>query len=122
MPEEDWERVAVLETKMTVVEEGVANFREHSKRATKFFDSAEAVWEADKVRRARNWKVAMLVAIFAVPAVTWAGGKLVTALYQILQIEEQWQQAHPSEFVKPHASYLQPNPQDARFNPSRYFR
>jgi hypothetical protein len=105
---------ATMTTEHETLKQGVSNFRQHAARANSYFDRSEAVWEADKTRRARNWKVAMFVAIFAVPAVTWAGGKLVTALYQILQIEEQWQQAHPSEFVKPHASYLQPNPQDAR--------
>lgn len=116
MPEEDWERVAVLETKMTAVEEGVANFRKHSARANTYFDKAEGVWEADKTRRARNWKVAMFVAIFAVPVVTWAGGKLVTALYEVLQIEQQWQQAHPSEFIKPQSLFDQRPQQNAQTN------
>ena len=82
---------------MTTVEEGVSNFRAHSKRATNFFDSAEAVWKSDRERRARNWKIAMFVAIFVVPITTWAGGKLATTIYQILQIEQNWQQSHPSD-------------------------
>jgi hypothetical protein len=38
------------------------------------------------------------------------GGQLVI---QILQIEQQWQQAHPSEFVRPQTFYAAPDPVNA---------
>ena len=104
-------RLAELEGAMMTVQEGVSNFRDHSKRATKFFDSAEAIWAADTRRRTRNLAISLVVIPCFLGALGWGlveGGSLVI---HILQIEQQWQQSHPSEFVRPQS---QNEPQNAK--------
>lgn len=106
-------RLAELEGAMATVEEGVSNFRAHSKRATTFFDAAEAVWAADARRRKRNLAVALVVIPCLLGAMGWGlveGGSLVV---RILEIEQQWQQAHPSEFVKPQQMFNDHEPEQA---------
>ena len=92
------ERLGVLEEKMDRVEEGVSNFRKHSERAVKFFDTAEALWADQERRRKRNWQIVGLLALFLVPLSGWGCAKIVQAGVTIFQIEQEWKAAHPSEF------------------------
>ena len=97
-----------------VLKEGVANFRKFQERGGTFFDKAEAVWASDVRRRKRNLAVILVVIPCLLAALGWGlveGGSLVI---RILQIEQQWQQAHPSEFVKPQSMQPKPDPQDAK--------
>lgn len=95
---------------MNTVQEGVSNFRSFQNRGNQFFTAAEAVWESDVRRRKRNLAIYLVVIPCLLGGLGWAlveGGSLVV---KILEIEHQWQQAHPSEFVRPQA---QNEPQNA---------
>lgn len=89
---------------MTNVQEGVANFRSFQTRGNAFFTAAEAVWKADGKRRTRNLVIAGIIAAAVTPGIwmgiSWISG-IVDTLRDVQHIEEQWKQAHPSEFVAP---------------------
>ena len=101
--------VRQLQTEMKEVQEGVSNFRDHAARADEFFTSAKAVWKADSTRRDRNLKVWLVLIPILLGALGWGiitGYNLIT---ELLRIEQQWQTAHPSEFVKPQSFFSAPN-------------
>jgi len=93
--------------------EGVSNFREFQRRGSRFFDQAEAVWKADKSRRARNLAIAAILAVPLTGLMGWLSIQIVDNVQNILRIEEQWKQAHPSEFVKPQSLFHAPDPNPA---------
>src|SRR5208283_4626908 len=109
-----------------MLKDGVANFKLFKERGNKFFDSAEAVWEADEKRRTRHLTIAGIAALFVVPLAIWGGAKIVKAGVTIYKIEEQWQLAHPSEFKQQKSLYDAPAqvyavdkaPQDAGNSPT----
>jgi len=111
---EDWTAWrATMTAEHQVLKEGVANFRAFQARGATFFDRAEAVWAADKSRRARNLVIVGIIAAMLTPgiwaATDWISG-IVNKLNNVLQIEEEWKQAHSSEFVKPQPMETQPDP------------
>jgi len=114
---EDWDDWVKWRATMTaehqLLKDGVSNFRAFQARGTKYFDRAEGVWEADTRRRKRNLAISLVVIPCLLAALGWGivqGGNLVI---RILQIEQQWQQAHPSEFVKPQQMFNEQEQQDA---------
>lgn len=98
------DRLSSLESDMTLVQEGVANFRKFQTRGNAFFDAAEAVWKADGKRRVRTLAIWLAVLAAATPGiwmgVNWISG-IVSTLRDVQQIEEQWKRDHPSEFIAP---------------------
>lgn len=107
-------RLAELETDMIDVKKGVSNFRKFQARGSTFFDKAEAIWVADKARRARNLAIAGILAIPLTAAAGYIGARVVGTIETIMSIEQEWKQAHPSEFVKPQSMQKIPDPQDAK--------
>jgi len=111
------DRLSSLEGKMTAVQEGVSNFRSFQMRGNAFFTAAEAVWKADGKRRMRNLVIWLAILGAATPGiwmgVSWLSG-IVDTLREVQKIEEQWKQAHPSEFIKPQQMFNEHEQQDAR--------
>lgn len=108
--DEDWVKWrAALTVEHEVLKEGVANFRSFQARGNSFFDSAEAVWRSDKERRKRNLAILAILAIPLTAAGCWVTGRIVHAVETIMHIEQEWQQAHPSEFVKPQSFFIAPD-------------
>ena len=83
---------------MNIVEAGVSNFRAHSTRANTFFDKAEERWTDDERRRKRNIAAVSVLAVIITPFLFAVASKTYSLIIEILQIEQEWRQAHPSEF------------------------
>lgn len=97
-------RLALMERDMLTVKEGVSNFRKFQERGTRYFDRAEGAMDLSEKNKSRNWKLLGFAAPFILAAVIWVGNWGVTVIKNldiVLQIEQEWKQAHPSEFVAP---------------------
>ena len=104
------ERLARLETRMITVEEGVSNFRAHTERANRFFDRQEAATETIEKRRKRNLSIALVLIPILASALGWGIFNGARMIIEILRIEQNWKQTHPSEFVRPETMFSSPDP------------
>ena len=116
----EWRSAIMVEHQM--LKDGVANFRSFQARGTRFFDRFEAIADSDAKRRKRNWTIAVVIGPFILAAAGWGCNKIVQAGITVYQIEEQWKEAHPSEFKQQKSLYEPPEqvyardkvPQDAQ--------
>ena len=88
-----------------MLKEGVANFKVFKERGTKFFDRAEILLEESEKRRKRNATLAIIIAPFILGISSWGCAKFVHVAVDIYQIEQQWKDAHPSEFKQQKSLY-----------------
>jgi hypothetical protein len=95
------DRVAGLESDVRTLKATMTKVETHMVRANTYFDRAEGVLDADAERRKKNWKLIILVAPLVITAIIWLSSWTAGTVEKILKIEQNWQQAHPSEFVKP---------------------
>lgn len=91
------------------LKQGVANFRSFQTRGNKFFDRFEAIADNDDKRRTRNLTIAGIFALLIVPLLVWAGSVILHTGMDIYRIEQQWKEAHPSEFKENKSLYEPPN-------------
>ena len=121
----EWRSGIMVEHGM--LKDGVANFRTFQTRGTKFFDRFEAIADSDERRKKRNATIAIVIGPFILAVAGWGCAKVVQAGITIYQIEEQWKEAHPSEFKQQKSLYDSPErvyatdraPQDAQLPPMR---
>ena len=110
-----WRAALVIEHE--TLKAGVSNFRNFQARGNSFFDKFEAVMEADQARKKRNFAIVGILALFLVPFSAWGCTKIVDAVVNIYQIEEQWKLAHPSEFKQKQSMFDSAAPVVARSQP-----
>ena len=110
------ERVAQLESTVGTLKQTMEKVELHMIRANTYFDRAEGAMDSQDEAKKRNWKIAAIAAPFLLGLLAWGGSWLSSefnVLKNVQQIEQEWKQAHPSEFVKPQSMQQAPDPQDA---------
>jgi len=93
--------VGVLKMQMVDVQKGVSNFHDFQKDGRAFFTEARTLWNEQKRRGKRNLIISLALAPILAGALGFGIVKGSQMVLEILKIEQQWKEAHPSEFEKP---------------------